>query len=110
MRFAVDTTRRRACCALPDADAQSDIRCDRAVHRARIKGCCDRAGADKRGVAREGAAPQLRLHAGGAVIPHPAKVAKGGEDAHFISGDGLSLGALPPAARQPGECACVLLL
>ena len=42
-------------------------------------------------------APQLRLHAGGAVIPHPAKVAKGGEDAHFIGTDGLSLGA--PAGR-----------
>ncbi|KAK9844187.1 hypothetical protein WJX81_007473 [Elliptochloris bilobata] len=42
--------------------------------------------------AAECAQPQLRLHAGGAVIPHPAKVAKGGEDAHFIGSDGLSLG------------------
>lgn len=41
---------------------------------------------------RENAQPQLRLHAGGAVIPHPAKVAKGGEDAHFIGSDGLSMG------------------
>jgi hypothetical protein len=49
---------------------------------------------------REGAAPQLRLHAGGAVIPHPAKVAKGGEDAHFIGSDGLSMGA-PPLSSAP---------
>lgn len=36
--------------------------------------------------------PTLRLHAGAAMLPHPDKVAKGGEDAYFLAPDGLSLG------------------
>lgn len=34
----------------------------------------------------------LTLQAGAAMLPHPAKAAKGGEDAFFIAPDGLSLG------------------
>ncbi|KAK9828690.1 hypothetical protein WJX72_001546 [[Myrmecia] bisecta] len=36
--------------------------------------------------------PSLRLLSGAAAIPHPDKAQTGGEDAHFISEDGLALG------------------
>ena len=36
--------------------------------------------------------PQLTLKAAAAMIPHPEKADRGGEDAYFISEDGLTLG------------------
>ena len=39
-------------------------------------------------------AEQLCFQAAAALIPHPDKVEQGGEDAHFISDNGLALGAL----------------
>ena len=35
---------------------------------------------------------RFRFSAGAAMLPHPEKVAKGGEDAFFVSDDGLTLG------------------
>ena len=35
---------------------------------------------------------QLRFKAAACVLPHPDKVAKGGEDAYFIAEDGLAIG------------------
>jgi len=35
---------------------------------------------------------RFRFSAGAAMLPHPEKVAKGGEDAFFLSDDGLTLG------------------
>jgi hypothetical protein len=35
---------------------------------------------------------QLRFQAAAAVLPHPDKVGKGGEDAFFIADNGLALG------------------
>ena len=38
------------------------------------------------------------------MVPHPAKVAKGGEDALFIGPCGTAIGALRSGAREEGVC------
>lgn len=52
-----------------------------------------RSGAETNGAATKSDRPeQLRFQAAAAVIPHPEKVDKGGEDAFFIADDGLAVG------------------